>query len=113
MISESRLHEPVQKEMVRELNKLQNLVDKFGSNVNKKPIESLVKDLVVLRRASNKLALTIYLKTFDMRLPQASVQMAVAVEKVQQACLSNLDRAAMLVLNSPVGIQTKSPLGFI
>lgn len=112
MISQSSMEKPVQSEVTKELNKIQLLADKFSTNINKKPIERQVKDLVELRRMSNRLALSIYLKTFDMRLPQSSVQLGVAVERVQQACLSNLDRAAMLVLNSPIGMATKSPLGF-
>lgn len=90
--------------VLREENRIQDMITSFGANMNKKPIEQLVKDLVSIRRRSNRMALDIYLRTFDMRWPHTSVQLGVAVERVQQACLSNLDRTAMMVLGSPSSI---------
>lgn len=107
MVSESDLPGLSSESTIREQTKIRNLIENFGANMNKRPIERLVKDLESIRRASNRLALDFYLRTFDMRWPQTSVQLGVAVERVQQACLSNLDRAAMLVLNSPSSKLTK------
>lgn len=95
---------PVSLAVLKEGTKIQDAIISFGANMNKKPIEQLVKDLISIRRRSNRMALDIYLKTFDMRWPQTSVQLGVAVERVQQACISNLDRVAMLVLTSPRAI---------
>lgn len=107
MMEESILSNSTLDEAVKEESKIRDLIESFGANINKKPIESLVKDLVSIRRRSNKMALEIYLKTFDMRWPQTSVQLGVAVERVQQACLSSLDRAATLVLNSPFKVSSR------
>jgi len=106
-MEESILSNSTLDEAVKEESKIRDLIESFGANINKKPIESLVKDLVSIRRRSNKMALEIYLKTFDMRWPQTSVQLGVAVERVQQACLSSLDRAATLVLNSPFKVSSR------
>lgn len=100
MISESSLHGIGKEHIAREENKLHQLIADFGARLNKRPIEKLVKDSVIIRRQSNRVALDVYLKTYDARWPQNSVQLGVAVERVQHACLSTLDRAAMMVLNT-------------
>lgn len=106
MVSESKVPKLTDETVLKQQGKIRYLIESFSANMNKRPIERLVKDLESIRRTSNRMALDIYLKTFDMRWPQTSVQLGVAVERVQQACLSNLDRAAILVLNSPF-----SPVG--
>lgn len=107
MVSESEMANLTNDTVVREQSKIKNLIENFSANIKKRPIERLVKDLETIRRVSNRMALDIYLKTFDMRWPRTSVQLGVAVERVQQACLSNLDRAAMMVLNSPFSTLSK------
>lgn len=112
MIGESSLGaSPNGTQIVREAGKVQELIESFGANLNRRPIERLVKDLVMIRRRSNRVALDVYLRTFDNRWPQTSVQLGVVVERVQRACLSNIDRAAMMVLNSPTGAANRHPLG--
>lgn len=108
MVSESKIPKSTSETVLKEQTRIRYLIENFSANMNKRPIERLVKDLETIRRSSNRMALDVYLKTFDMRWPQTSVQIGVAVEKVQQACLSNLDRAAILVLNSPFSPLTKS-----
>lgn len=106
MISETALQGASKEHILREENKLHQLMADFGGHLNRRPIERLVKDLVAIRRQSNRLALDVYLKTYDARWPQNSVQLGVVVERVQQACLSTLDRAAMMVLNNTKEINT-------
>lgn len=84
-----------------EADRIHKIILKFGSEINnKKPIEQLVKDLSAIRRRTNKLALDVYLKSFDLKWLQLTVQLGVLIERVQKACLSNVDRAAMMVLTN-------------
>lgn len=106
IINDSSLQGVARERISREESKLHQLIADFASHLNKKPIEKSVKDLVAIKRQSNRVALDAYLKTHDARWPQNSVQLGVIVERVQQACLSTLDRATMMVLNNSNDIST-------
>lgn len=93
--------------ILKEETQIQENIRKFGANLNRKPVEKLVNDLVLIKRKSNRLALEVYLKTLDIKWPQSSIQVGVSVERVQRACLSNLDRAAMMLYSSPSSSQNK------
>ena len=99
MVNESNLSPSVRDSLHTEANNVLDLIEDFGDQVTKlaSPAQ-LAKDLVTIRRRANKLALDIYLNTFDMRWPQNSLQLGVIVERVQQACL---DRTTIQALESP------------
>lgn len=99
MVNESTLPNNIRSTLHEEADRLLDMIGDFGDNLTKKPVEQLSKDLVNIRRRSNRLALDIYLNTFDMRWPQASLQLGVLVERAQQACSLSADRAATLVFN--------------
>lgn len=87
--------------LVRDAALLRESFKAFGANLSKQPIEKVIQNLVTLKRRTNRLSLSIYLKTLNPVWPQNSAQLASTVERVQLACMPNQDRAAMLVLNSP------------
>lgn len=103
LISEAIEADPDQRNstLVRDAALLRESFNAFGANINKQPIEREIQNLVTLKRRTNRLALSVYLKTFNPVWPQNSAQLASTVERVQLACMPNQDRAAMLVLNSP------------
>lgn len=99
MVNESKLPATIRDSIHSEANKILDMIDEFGLQVGQQsvPASSLTRDLVTIRRRSNRMALDIYLNTFDMRWPQNSLQLGIIVERVQQACL---DRAAIQALES-------------
>lgn len=98
MVNESELPVSIRQTIHGEANKILDLIEEFGEQVNSKPAQDLAKDLVAIRRRSNRMALDIYLNTFDMRWPQTSLQLGVTVERVEQACLN---RSAIQALEAP------------
>lgn len=98
MVNESKLPVTARESIHAEANKVLDMIEDFGQQVASQPAGQLAKDLVAIRRRSNRMALDIYLNTFDMRWPQNSLQLGVIVERVQQACL---DRATIQMLESP------------
>lgn len=100
MVNESNLPGSVRETIHAEANKVLDMIEDFGQAVDRadRTPNQLAKELVTIRRRSNRLALDIYLNTFDMRWPQTSVQLGVIVERAQQACL---DRAAIQALETP------------
>lgn len=98
LVNESQL--PAARETLhREANEILDMIEDFGQRIVSQTPAQLTKDLVTIRRRSNRLALDIYLSTFDMRWPQNSLQLGVIIERVQQACL---DRAAIQLLEAPL-----------
>lgn len=100
-MNESKLPVAIRDSIHSEANKVIDLIEEFAENVGRKPEvapSQLARDLVTIRRRSNRMALDIYLNTFDMRWPQNSLQLGVIVERVQQACL---DRQTIQALESP------------
>lgn len=99
-VSESNLPVSIRDSIHAEANKILDMIEEFGVQVGQSSVaaSSLASDLVTIRRRSNRMALDIYLNTFDMRWPQDSLQLGVIVERVQQACL---DRATIQALESP------------
>lgn len=98
MVNESKLAANVRESVYNEANKILDLIEDFGAQIAERPPGSLAKDLVSIRRRANRLALDVYLNTFDMRWPQNSLHLGVIVERVQQACL---DRNSIQLLESP------------
>lgn len=98
MVNESRLPKNIRETIHNEANKILDLVEDFGEQIATKQPNQLAKDLVTIRRRSNRMALDIYLNTFDMRWPQNSLSLGVTIERVQQACL---DRETIQALESP------------
>lgn len=101
MVNESQLPTSIRDSIHSEANKILDMIEEFGANVGSKqevPSEQLARDLVTIRRRSNRMALDIYLNTLDMRWPQNSLQLGVIVERVQQACL---DRQTIQALEAP------------
>lgn len=98
MVNESKLGANVREIVHNEANMVLDLIEEFGEQVNKNSASNLARDLVNIRRRANRLALDIYLRTFDMRWPQNSLQLGVIVERVQQACLTP---SAIQALESP------------
>jgi len=98
MVNESKLPTSIRESIHNEANKILDMIEEFGVQVKTRHSSLLAKDLVTIRRRSNRMALDIYLNTFDMRWPQNSLQLGVLVERVQQACL---DRRAIEALESP------------
>lgn len=105
MLSESML--PEETDILNKERNIQTLIRKFSRQLHRKPIEQLVNNLVLIKRSSNSMALEIYMKNYDMRWPQTSVRLGSTVDRVQQACSANLDRAVMLVLR-PATVKGKS-----
>lgn len=99
MVNESVLPASIRESIHNEANQILDMIEEFGEQISSKVPAQLAKDLVTIRRRSNRLALDIYLNTFDMRWPQNSLQVGVIVERVQQACL---DRSTIRELESPV-----------
>ena len=99
MVNESKLPTSIRDSIHSEANKVLDMIEEFGINVGEKRVSAnqLARDLVTIRRRSNRMALDIYLNTFDMRWPQNSLQLGIIVERVQQACL---DRATIVALES-------------
>lgn len=87
MVNESKLPAQIRESIHNEANKILDLIEDFSEEVKTKQPAVLAKDLVNIRKRSNRMALDIYLNTFDMRWPQNSLQVGVIVERVQQACL--------------------------
>lgn len=100
MVNESNLSGSIRDSIHSEANKILDMIEEFNARVGKPEAvaSSLASDLVTIRRRSNRMALDIYLNTFDMRWPQNSLQLGVIVERVQQACL---DRATIQALETP------------
>lgn len=98
MVNESKLPGSTRESVHNAANQLLDLIEDFGEQLNSKSPNQLAKDLVSIRRQSNRLALEVYLHTFDMRWPQTSLQLGVTVERVQQACL---DRNSIRIMESP------------
>lgn len=98
MVNESNLPPSVRESIHNEANKILDMIEDFGEQIKTHSPSQLAKDLVTIRRRSNRMALDIYLNTFDMRWPQTSLHVDVTVERVQQACL---DRAAVEALEAP------------
>lgn len=105
MVNESKLPASIRESIHNEANKVLDMIEEFGEQFRSKPAQQLSKDLISIRRASNRMALDIYLNTFDMRWPQNSLQVGITVERVQQACL---DRSTIQLLESP-----ESPLELV
>jgi len=107
MVNESNLPTSIREAIHLEANRVLDMIEDFGQAVDKpdKTANQLARDLVEIRRKSNRMALDIYLNTFDMRWPQTSLQLGVIVERVQQACL---DQAAIQALESPPNPLTPS-----
>lgn len=103
LVNEADLPVTIRKSIHEEANKILDMIEDFGEQVKSRQPSELAKDLVLIRRRSNRMALDIYLNTFDMRWPQNSLSLGVTVERVQQACL---DRSAIMALESP-----SDPLG--
>lgn len=98
MVNESKLPNSIRQTIHNEANKILDMIEDFGHQLrSKRPLE-LARDLVDIRRRSNRMALDIYLHTFDMRWPQNSLGLGITVERVQQACL---DRQTIQALESP------------
>lgn len=98
MINESKLIANVRELIHNEANTVLDMIEEFGEQIEKEMPIKLAKDLVNIRRRANRLALDVYLRTFDMRWPQNSLQLGVIVERVQQACL---DRGTIQALETP------------
>ena len=100
MVNESNLPKSIRDSIHSEANKVLDMIEDFGQSFDKpnQSANQLAGELVTIRRRANRLALDIYLNTFDMRWPQTSVQLGVIVERAQQACL---DRAAIQALETP------------
>lgn len=99
LVNESQLPPTTRDTLHKEANQILDMIEDFGQQIASHTPAQLSKDLVTIRRRSNRLALDIYLSTFDMRWPQNSLQLGVIVERVQQACL---DRAAIQLLEAPL-----------
>lgn len=97
-MNESKLPTSVREAIHNEANKVLDMIEEYGQGVGKSSPAQLAKDLVTIRRRANRMALDVYLHTFDMRWPQNSLQLGVIVERVQQACL---DRQTIQALESP------------
>lgn len=97
MVNESQLPVQIRESIHNEANKILDLIEDFSEQIKTKEPAILAKDLVTIRKRSNRMALDIYLNTFDMRWPQNSLQVGVTVERVQQACL---DRNSIQALES-------------
>lgn len=87
MVNESTLPANIRESIHNEANKILDMIEEFGEQIRNRPAAQLAKDLVTIRRRSNRMALDIYLNTFDMRWPQNSLQLGITAERVQQACL--------------------------
>lgn len=98
MVSESELPAPIREKIHNEANKVLDLIELFRAQTKTQQPAVLARDLVTIRRRSNRMALDVYLNTFDMRWPQNSLQIGVTVERVQQACL---DRDTIQALETP------------
>lgn len=98
MVNESKLPTTIRESIHNEANKILDSIEDFGEQIRSKLPSQLSKDLVNIRRRSNRMALDIYLNTFDMRWPQNSLQVGIIVERVQQACL---DQKTIQALESP------------
>lgn len=97
LVNESQLPKANRETIYSEANQILDMIEDFGQRINKRSPPELSKDLVTIRRRSNRMALDIYLSTFDMRWPQNSLHLGIIVERVQQACL---DRATIHALES-------------
>lgn len=96
-MNESQLPKASRETIYSEANQILDMIEDFAQKINKRSPPELSKDLVTIRRRSNRMALDIYLSTFDMRWPQNSLILGIIVERVHQACL---DRATIQVLES-------------
>lgn len=98
MVNESKLPASIRETIHNEANKVLDMIEEYGQQIGKSSSSQLARDLVSIRRRSNRMALDIYLNTFDMRWPQNSLQIGIIVERVQQACL---DRQSIQALEAP------------
>lgn len=98
MVNESKLPASIRETIHNEANKVLDMIEAYGQQIGRSTPTKLAKDLVAIRRLANRMALDIYLNTFDMRWPQNSLQIGIIVERVQQACL---DRQSIQLLESP------------
>lgn len=105
MVNESKLPVQIRESIHNEANKILDLIEDFSEEVRTKQPAMLARDLVDIRKRSNRMALDIYLNTFDMRWPQNSLQVGVIVERVQQACLDRNTVVALESPSSPLGVQ--------
>lgn len=88
MINESKLPSKSRESIHKSANQVLDMIEDFGTKLEARSPGELARDLVDIRRQSNRLALEVYLNTFDMRWPQTSLQVGITVERVQQACLT-------------------------
>lgn len=105
MINESKLPSNSRESIHRAANDVLDLIEDFGQQLDKRSPNELAKDLVSIRRQSNRLAIEVYLNTFDMRWVQTSMHLGTTVDRVQQACLT---RNAIDLLTAP-----ENPLEFL
>lgn len=97
-MNESKLPTTIREAIHNQANKVLDMIEEFGEQIKTRPASQLARDLVTIRKSSNRMALDIYLNTFDMRWPQNSLQVGITVERVQQACL---DRQQIQLLEAP------------
>lgn len=97
MVNESKLPDTTRDNVHKAANNVLDAIEDFGHKIDSKPASQLAKDLVSIRRQSNRMALEVYLHTLDMRWPQKSLQLSITIERVQQACL---DRHSIQALES-------------
>lgn len=98
MVNESKLSASARENVHKAANNVLDLIEDFGNQLGSRQPSQLAHDLVNIRRQSNRMALEVYLHTFDMRWPQTSLNLGITVERVQQACLN---RQQILALESP------------
>lgn len=98
MVNESELPAPIRENIHNEANKILDSIELFREQTKTQKPAMLAGDLVAVRKRFNKMALDVYLNTFDMRWPQNSLQVGVTVERVQQACL---DKDTIQTLEAP------------
>lgn len=102
MVMESNLSASTRDLVHNEANKILDMIEEFGEQIGVRPPSVLARNLVQIRRRSNKMALDVYLNTFDMRWPQNSLQLGIIVERVQQACLDRITINALEAAPSPL-----------
>lgn len=98
MVNESQLPSAIRDSVHNEANNILDMIETYGEQIDKLTPSQLASNLVNIRRRANRMALDIYLNTFDMRWPQNSFGLGIAVERVQQACL---DRQTIQALETP------------
>lgn len=87
MVNESKLPETSRENVHKAANHILDAIEDFGHRIDSRQASQLAKDLVNIRRQSNRMSLEVYLHTLDMRWPQKSLQLSITIERVQQACL--------------------------